>query len=90
MSPPFRGTYPTVVWKTWTRFFYGGAMTRAHVARLPSEQFTAYARTLLERACPATQDAPLFDRLMRQASCSGLTYVEALLYVIDMRKATLT
>ena len=66
-----------------------GIMNRAEVANLSLEQFTAHARILMERACPTTADEPLFNRFMREAACLGLTYVEALGYVIDRRKQTL-
>lgn len=64
-------------------------MNQAEVAHLPPEQFTAYARVLMERACPTTADEAFFNRSMREAACLGMTYVEALAYVIDRRKQAL-
>ena len=64
-------------------------MNRPHVAPPPPEQFKAYARTLLHRACPTREDQPLFNRLMDEAAWLGLTYVEALGYAIDRRKQVL-
>ena len=41
--------------------------------------------TLLERACPSEADVPFFNHCMRLARSMGMSWDEALRYVVEQR-----